>query len=342
MKKLLSVLSLSLALGVAVAPMASQAATPEKTDVSIAVGGRVALYYLPLNIADYKGYFKEEGLNVRVIDFKGGTDAVRAVAGGSADVLSSAFEHIITLQSKGQNLEGFVLQGRYPGFTLTLREPLASTYRSPKDLKGLKIGVTAPGSSTNIFLDLLLKKVGMTSSSVAVVGIGADAGAVAAMQQGMVDGAVEADPATSLIVENGKAKVVTDTRNEKGTVEVYGGPMPAASLSAPVAFIKKNPHTIQALTNAMVKALHFLQTASDQEILDTLPPKTRLGSDQINYLKVIAAVRPSFSPDGLISKQAAQTALHTLALNDPGIESKVDLSKTYTNRFVKQASGKAH
>lgn len=319
--------------GLLLQPAVSHAQALEKKDVSIAVGGRVALYYLPLNIADIKGYFKAEGLNVHIVDFQGGTKSVEAVAGGSADVLSSSYEHMINLQYRGQMLQTFVLMGRYPGFALSLRTPLADKYKSPADLKGLKIGVTAPGSSTQLMLNLILKKAGMSPSDVSVIGVGAGTGAVAAIENGQLDGEIEADPATTLITENGAAKVVVDTRTEAGTHGVYGGPMPAAALSAPIAFIEKNPHTVQALTNAMLHALHFLQTASDEEILATLPRDMVLGGDRATYLKMIHAVRQSYSPDGLMSQEAAQTTLNTLSLDRPALR-KVDLSKTYTNRFV--------
>src|SRR5690349_9078110 len=56
----------------------------EKRDVHIAVGGKSALYYLPLTITERLGYFKDEGLKVRIGDFPGGTGWLEAVVGGSA------------------------------------------------------------------------------------------------------------------------------------------------------------------------------------------------------------------------------------------------------------------
>jgi NitT/TauT family transport system substrate-binding protein len=325
--------ALLMAAGLLLQPLVSQAQAPEQKDVSIAVGGRVALYYLPLNIADIKGYFKAEGLDVHIIDFQGGTKSVEAVVGGSADILSSSFEHMINLQARGVDLQAFVLQGRYPGFALSLRNEFAAKYKSPADLKGLKIGVTAPGSSTHLMLNLILKRAGMSPSSVSVIGVGAGAGALASIENGQIDGEVEADPATTLAAASGKAKVVLDTRTEAGTLAVYGGPMPGASMSASAAFIKKNPRTIQALANAMVHALQYLQSATDEQILATLPPQMVLGGNRDSNLKMIAAVRPSYSPDGLISHAAAQTTLNTLALGNAALRS-VDLSKTYTTKFV--------
>src|ERR1700733_12900746 len=84
----------------------------EKPKVSIAVGGKSALYYLPLTIAERLGYFKDEGLDVTISDFAGGSQALRAVVGGSADVVSGSYEHTINMQARGQHFQAFVLQGR--------------------------------------------------------------------------------------------------------------------------------------------------------------------------------------------------------------------------------------
>src|SRR5574340_1754403 len=84
----------------AVLPLAAGAQAPEKPKLTIAVGGKSAFYYLPLTIAEQLGYFKAEGLQVEIDDFAGGSKALQAVVGGSADVCSGAFEHTIALQSK--------------------------------------------------------------------------------------------------------------------------------------------------------------------------------------------------------------------------------------------------
>ena len=83
----------AIGLTTAVALMAFQgAAHAEVEKVTIAVGGKSLFYYLPLTIAEQRGYFKEEGVNVEIVDFAGGSKALQAVVGGSADVVSGAYE----------------------------------------------------------------------------------------------------------------------------------------------------------------------------------------------------------------------------------------------------------
>src|SRR6202140_687798 len=156
----------------------------EKPKVSIAVGGKAAFYYLPLTIAERLNYFKEEGLEIEISDFDGGSKALQAVVGGSADVVSGAWENTIDQQPKGLNMQGFVLQGRYPAISVGLAKSKAATYKSPKDLKGMKIGVSAPGSSTNRVVWHLLAKDGLKPEDVSIIGVGSTSGAVAAMNSG--------------------------------------------------------------------------------------------------------------------------------------------------------------
>ena len=85
----------------------------KKTKVQIAVGGKPLIYYLPLSIAEARGYFKDEGLDVSIADFAGGS-TLQAVVGGSADVVSGAFEHTLAMQSKGQFYRAFALQAARP------------------------------------------------------------------------------------------------------------------------------------------------------------------------------------------------------------------------------------
>src|SRR5678815_2139286 len=101
----------------------------EKRDVHIAVGGKSALYYLPLVITERLNYFKDEGLNVRISDFAGGTRSLEAVVGGSADVVAGAYEHTINMQSRKQNFQAFVLAGAAPQITVGISSKLAEKYK---------------------------------------------------------------------------------------------------------------------------------------------------------------------------------------------------------------------
>jgi NitT/TauT family transport system substrate-binding protein len=116
--------------------------------------------------------------------------------------------------------------------------------------------------------------------------------------------------------------------------------MPAASLYAPIEFIRKNPNTVQALTNATVRALIWMQEASPQQILATVPEEYLLGNKAM-YLFAYNNVKTAYSKDGMISEAGARTTLRTLATFNPAIKpDEVRLADTYTNEFVKKALAK--
>ncbi len=312
----------------------------ERPDVHIAVGGKTALYYLPLTITERLGYFKDEGLNVRISDFAGGTRSLEAVVGGSADVVAGAYEHTINMQSRRQHFQGFVLTGSAPQITVAIVSRLADKYKSPKDLKGLKVGISAPGSSTNMVINYLAAKGGLKPSDFAVIGVGAGASVITAVDQGRVEVVSQTDPAVTMLEKAGKVKVIAETRTPEGTQKIFGGPMPAASLYAPIDFVKKNPHTVQALTNATVRALKWMQEASPQQILKTVPEEYLLG-DPAMYLFAYNNVKTAYSKDGYFPEAGAKTTLKALASFNPNIKpAEINLAETYTNEFVKKAHAK--
>src|SRR5205823_6265954 len=195
----------------------------EKQNVKIAVGGKTLFYYLPLTLAERLGYFKDEGLQVEIVDFAGGAKALQAMVGGSADLVSGAFEHTINMHARGIPVEGIVLQSRYASIALGIPKARAPSYKSPKDLKGLKIGVTAPGSSTNFFVNALLARDGLKPDDVSIIGVGASSNAVAAMKKGEIDAISNLDPVITKLELDGDIVTVADTRTAEGMKKYYGG-----------------------------------------------------------------------------------------------------------------------
>lgn len=312
----------------------------EKPKLAIAVGGKNLLYYLPLTIAEQRGYFKAEGLEVSIADFAGGARALQAVVGGSADVVSGAFEHTINMQAKGQRLRAFVLQGRAPQIVLGVNPKTMPNFKTVADLKGKKIGVTAPGSSTNVMLNFVLAKAGLKPSDVSIIGVGAAQGAVAAMRAGQIDAISNLDPVITLLQRSGDLKIVSDTRVLAEAEKVFGGPMPAGCLYAPQSFIDKNPATTQALANAIVRANKWIQSAGPSEIIANVPESYLLG-DRAVYIDAFLAAKGALSADGLFPDKGGDTALRALASIDAEIaNAKLDLAAVYTNDFVKKANAK--
>ena len=312
----------------------------EKPKVALAVGGKNLLYYLPLTVAESLGYFKAEGLDLTINDFAGGAQSLRALIGGSVDVVSGAFEHTVNMQAKGQKLRAFVLMGRAPQIVLGINPKTMPDFKSVTDLKGKKIGVTAPGSSTNVMANFVLAKAGLKPSDVSFIGVGASSGAVAAMRSGQIDAISNLDPVITLLQRSGDLKVISDTRVVAEADKVFGGPMPAACLYAKSEFVEKNPATAQALVNAIVRADKWIQGAGAGDIIKAVPEAYLLG-DRAVYIDAFLAAKGALAADGMIPAKGPDTAFRALASIDRVIASaKLDLPAVYTNEFVRKANAK--
>ncbi|MGQ0547876.1 MAG: ABC transporter substrate-binding protein, partial [Betaproteobacteria bacterium] len=267
--------------------------------------------------------------------------ALRAVVGGSAEVVSGAYEHTISLQGKKQYFQAFVLQGRLPQIVLGISSAKAASFKSLKDLKGMKIGVSAPGSSTHNLVKQLLTKAGLDpSKDVSIVGAGIGAGAIAAMKSGQLDAISNVDPVMTKLEMDGAIKIIADTRTMKGTQEVWGAPLPAGCLYAPVEFARKYPNVAQALANAIVRADKWIARAGATDVAKVVP-ETYLMGDRALYLFTFDKVKEAISPDGIISDAGARATLKALAAFDAAIKpAEIDLARTYTNEFAKKANAR--
>ena len=313
-------------------------AAPEKAKVSIAVGGKAALFYLPLTIAERNGYFKQEGLEVQISDFPGGAKALQAMVGGSVDVVSGGFDHVLHMNAKGLNLQAFVAQLATPALALGVAKRHAGRYKSPKDLKGMRIGVTAPGSSTHLFLSYLLASAGLSDRDVSVIGVGTGATAVAGVRGGELDAILNVEPAMTALERGGQIVIVNETLSVKGSNAVFGATLPSGCLYTQRDFIRKHPKTVQALTNAMVKALVWINQASVAQILAVIPPEYTLG-DKALYTAALERSRQTYSLDGLFSAKGAEALYQMLRKFDDNVRraTAVQIASTFDNSFVLRA-----
>jgi NitT/TauT family transport system substrate-binding protein len=254
----------------------AQAPKLEKPRIALSVGGSVSqmnkiAYFVALN----RKYFEQEGLTVEPTNFASGTAALQNLIGGNADVVEGSFEHTLRMQAKGIGLMCIAVFGRYPANVLVLRKSLADKVKTIADLKGRKIGISAPGSSTHNFVAGLLERAGVPWRDASFIAIGTGLSAVAAMRSGSeLDALVNLDPAINALVDNGDAVVLADSRTEEGTKAAFGGPdFLADCLYAKIDFVKANPNTAQAIANAIVHAMQWLKTASVDEIIKSLPPE---------------------------------------------------------------------
>jgi sulfonate transport system substrate-binding protein len=310
-----------------------------QSKVTLAVGGGSCLCYLPTMLAQGLGEYEKAGVNVEIVDFKGGSESLKAVIGGSADVVSGYFDHCVNLAAKGQHLQSFVVYDRYPGFALVVSPKQTSAINSIKDLANKKVGVSAPGSSTDFFLKYMLSKNGVDPNSVGVIGVGLGATAIAAMEQGTIDAAIMLDPAVTILQgQNKDLKILSDTRSQKDTLAVFGGEYPGGALYTRAEWIASHEKEVQAMTNAIIATLKWIHSHTPEEIADKMPANL-VGKDKAQYVAALKNTLPMYSETGRMDPKGAAAVLAVFSQSSPEVaKANIDLSKTYTNKYVDAAN----
>ena len=324
------------ALGLAALARAQDA--PERTQLRLAVGGKTALNYLPLTLAEQLGYFKAERLEVELQDHAGGVLAQQSMVHGQAEVAAGGFEHSILLRQRGLSCRAFVFLGRAPQLVFGVSTRAFPGFRNVAQLRGRRIGISAPESVTHWFSRALLARGGVGAGEVEFVSVGNSTAAAAALREGRIDAISNIDPVISLLEFRGEIRVLADTRSLRGTQEFYGGPMPGSCLYARQDFVLRYPNTVQALTNAVVRSLKWLQTAGPSDIVRAVPEVYMYGDRGI-YLTALDKAREAFSPDGLVSEDGVATAHRVAASLEPNSAAvrAAAPGATYTNEFARRA-----
>jgi NitT/TauT family transport system substrate-binding protein len=306
------------------------------TTIQMAVGGQTQFIYLPLTLANQLGFFKDEGLTVNISDLRGGSEALAAMMGGSVDVVTGFYEHTIRATAQGKRLVMVELFDRYPGLVLMVGNRHLNQVHTIKDLIGKPVAVTAAGSSTDQLVKYLLRKGELDPQAIPVVTAGTTT-MLAALEQDHVWAGVIVDPLASKFERDGIATPLYDTRTEKGTLDIFGGPWPAGGLYTTADFIRQHPQTVQSLVNAGLRALKYIKQHSPEEIADAMPPSFWAG-DRDQYLSSLKANIGLYSSDGTMPEDGASNVFKTISLVDQTItQAKIDIRQTYDNSFVGKA-----
>ena len=313
-----------------------QAGRDAGAPVRVAIGGQTQMVYLPTTLTQELGFYKEEGVEVELQDLEGGAKALQALIGGSADVVSGFYDHTIQMAAEGRPLTAFVVMLRYPGLVLLTSPQAAGRITSVAALEGGIAGVTTPGSSSQLFLNVLLAQHKVPIQSVSATAIGSGAAAVAALERGRVDAGWVGDPALTILRRrNPGMRVLADLRDERGTREAFGtGSYPSAVLYTETSWLEAHRDTAARLARAIVKTLRWMQAHSEQEIAAKVPAALR-GEDFALYVDALTNSRPMFSTDGVMPADGAVAVHDVLAASNPKVKgASIALSKTYTNEFI--------
>ncbi len=323
------------ALGLASALVISSAAIAADK-VTIIVGGYEKQIYLPAKLTEALGYFKAEGLDVELLNEASGVDAENEMLAGAVQGVVGFYDHCVDLQTKGKYVQSVVQFSQAPG-EVELVSSKHPDIKSMTDLRGKSLGVTGLGSSTNFLSQYLMVKGGVPLGEFSTIPVGAGTTFIAAMQQDKIQAGMTTEPTISRMLKTGEARILVDMRTVEKTKAALGGTYPAASLYMSTDWVEKNKPTVQKLANAFVKTLKFINTHSAAEIADKMS-KDFYAGDKDGYIKALADGKAMFTPDGVMPAGGPETVLAVLSAFSKNVKGKtVDLSKTYTTEFVKNA-----
>jgi len=303
------------------------------------VGGIDKVIYLPAMLTERLGYFKDAGVDVKLLTEPSGAAAENGLLAGQVQGVVGFYDHTVTLQAQGKCVESVVQLAKVPGEAEVVSTKAASSLAAPSDFKGRKLGVTSPGSSTDYLTQYLAKKNGIDSSAYTTVTAGAGSTFLAAMQNGGIDAGMTTDPTIAQVTDKGLGKVLVDMRTEEGTKAALGGLYPAASMYMDCGYVQKNPKTVQKVVDAFVKTMGWISTHDAADIAAKMP-KDYAGDDPQLYVQAIKDSSPMFTTDGVMPEGGPETVLDVLGTFSDTVKAKkadLDLSKTYTTKFAKAA-----
>ena len=306
--------------------------------VTIMVGGIDKVIYLPAMLTQQLGYFKDAGVDVKLMTEPSGASAETELVAHKVDGVVGFYDHTVTLQAQGQCVESVVQLAKVPG-EVEMVSTKASGLSGPGDFQGKKLGVTSAGSSTDYLTQYLATKNGVQTKDYTTVAAGAGSTFIAALQQGAIDAGMTTDPTVETALNQGVGKVLIDMRTEEGTKAALGGLYPASSLYMDCDYVQKNPQTVQKIADAFVKTLGWIGTHSAADVAAKMPADYAGGDPEL-YIQSIKDSSPMFTTDGVMPDGGPETVLDVLGTFNPDVKAKrddIDLSKTYTTKFAEAA-----
>jgi NitT/TauT family transport system substrate-binding protein len=323
---------LAAALGLALGGAGALARAAEP--ITIMVGGIDKIIYLPAKLTESLGYFKDEGLAVELQSQPAGVDAENQLIAGAVQAVVGFYDHTIDLQSKGKSIEAIAVFCKVPGEVELVSSKAAPAFKSMADAKGMTLGITGLGSSTEFLTRYLIDRQGIASKDYSLLGVGAGSTFIAAMKQDRIQAGMTTDPTVAQMLKTGEAQILVDMRTEEGTRAALGGLYPGASLYVQNDWADSHRAEAAKLARAFARTMQYLSTHSAEEVAEKMP-RDFYGNDKALYVQALKGSLPMFTADARMPVGAPETALAVLSAFKPQVKNaKIDLSKTYTNAFL--------
>lgn len=226
-----------------------------------------SIFYAPQYVAIEKGYFKEEGLDVKLVNGSGADNVMTAVLSGEADIgfMGSEASIYVFNEGSGEKIINFAQLTQRAGNFLVARK--ADEEFTWDKLKGKTVLAGRKGGMPQMVFEYILKKNNMDPKKDLKMVQNIDFGLTAeAFASGQGDYSVEFEPFAASLEKEKKGVVVA-------SLGVDSGMVPYTAYSAKESYIKKNADTIQKFTNALQKGMDFVKSHTPQEIAEVIQPQ---------------------------------------------------------------------
>jgi NitT/TauT family transport system substrate-binding protein len=305
--------------------------------LKIMVGGLNKQIYLPNMLAQRLGYFKDQNLNVTLIDEGSGQASEEEVVAGNVDAGSGAYSHPMVLNTQGKKIETICQFGIAPGEAEVVDASLANI-TGPKDLAGKNLGVTDIGSGTHVLTQAILGTAGVDPTKEKYVAVGAGDTFIAAIQQKKIAAGMTTYPTISRLVNSGKGKILVSLLTPQDTRAALGGDYPFIGIFAQNSWVNSNKDVAQRLVNAYVKTLKYIHSHSADEIASQMPADYYAG-DKASYVADLQSQLSIFGTDCRMPAGGPETVQKIQQQFVSSYKGKsANLSETYTNEFADKAS----
>jgi NitT/TauT family transport system substrate-binding protein len=237
--------------------------------------------FAPFFIAEEEGYFAEQGLKVQPVNLDDATKAVPALMKGDLDIVGGTLSvGMLNMMAKGSRMrivadKGYIHPSGCDHFALLARTDFlrAGKMADPLQLKGKKVAVKL-ARTTEYFLELILKRVGLTMSEIEVANIPDDM-MLQAFKNGNIDLAVTAEPWITRVLDTGLGAVWVPASQILPDFQI------AITLFGP-NLLEKDPVAGQKFMMAYLKAVRQYGKGKTKRNLDIMAKHTGLTQEFLN------------------------------------------------------------
>ena len=204
----------------------------------------ISISELPFKVAQLKGFWREEGLDVEAILIRGAV-GMQALLGGSVDY-TSASGSTIAAAVRGLPVKLVFISSSKPQFELMSQPQIKSVH----ELKGKIVGISSRGGSNDLMLQMILQKNGLTpNKDITTIIVGAQEESVIALRTGRIAAALITPPRNFMLQRDGFNRIA------------YSGDYMATYANGGIGItdekIKSNPSEVLAFVRGTIKALQY-------------------------------------------------------------------------------------